>query len=599
MYLFRSIQKNISFIAMPFCFLKSNLLLFLVFLYVCLPVIAQEKEEETIQTERVIVVKPYTPTISDAFKVKATPVLEDSIVQNKKEITYSIFSVPVASTFTPAKGKAENIDPPKKIPLFDNYATLGVGNYTSALAEFYSNFQVSRTDNIGVYLHHNSSQGGIDDVRLDDKFYNTFLDANYTSRTKDFTYGFEAGVEHQLYNWYGLPDIPVVSNEELSMIDPQQNYFGAKLGGKFIFEDLIFKNVKLDYRYFGDALSSRENRFIANSTLAFELEATRITTDVHIDFLKGNFERELQTGIENNYQILNLGVQPSFQIVKDDLSLDIGAEVVYSVDSQREENNLYFYPKVTASYRLINDLFIGYGGLEGGLYQNSYRDAVQTNPFVSPDLVLTPTHQQLEAYVGIKGKISDIISYNVRGSFQTEEDKPLFIHNIENRGSSIRNREGFDYGNSFSYRYDDIQTVSAYAELNFDINRKFKLGVTGDFYSYETDNEEKAWNLPEIKISISSNYQINEQWSAGAQLFYVGERFEVDNTINFNNNEPQPFVTIDSYLDANLNIGYRINEQWSVFAKGNNLLGNMYERWLHYPVQGIQVLGGVTYKFNW
>ncbi|MFC5048719.1 hypothetical protein [Aquimarina hainanensis] len=58
-------------------------------------------------------------------------------------------------------------------------------NYTSVLAEFYSNFQLNRSDNMGVYLHHNSSQGGIDDLVLDDKFYNTFLDLNYTSRTRD------------------------------------------------------------------------------------------------------------------------------------------------------------------------------------------------------------------------------------------------------------------------------------------------------------------------------------------------------------------------------------------------------------------------------
>lgn len=582
---------------------KSFIMITLIFLWTGFQnLYTQEKsdEKESIQTERVVVVKAYTPEISDAFKVKATPVLEDSIIKNRKEITYSIFSVPVASTFTPAKGKAENIDPPEKIPLFDNYATLGVGNYTSVLAEFYSNFQLSRTDNVGVYLHHNSSQGGIDEVRLNDKFYNTFLDANYTSRTRDFTYGFEAGIEHQLYNWYGLPDIPVFTDEEIAMIDPQQNYYGAKLGGKFVFEDLYFKNVAVDYRYFTDALSSKENHFTASPTLKFELGATKVNTEILIDFLKGNFEKELVPGVTNDYQILNMGFQPSFLVLKDDLTLEIGAEVVYSVDSQREENNLYFYPQVTASYRLLNENLIGYGGLEGGLQQNTYRDAVQLNPYVSPDLVIAPTHQQFDAYIGVKGKISDIISYNLRGSYETKEDQPLFTHNLASEDVATDVPvEGYEYGNSFSYRYDDLQIASVFGELNFDINRKFKLSTTAEFFSYETNVEEKPWNLPEIKVSLFSDYQINKQWSAGVQLFYVGERFEVDNTIVVENTEPQPFVTLDSFFDANVNIGYRINDQWSVFAKGNNLVSGTYERWLHYPVQGIQVLGGVTYKFDW
>ena len=51
-------------------------------------------------------VKPYTPTISDAFKVKEVPTLDDEETLTKKEIKYNIFSFPVASTFTPAKGKA-------------------------------------------------------------------------------------------------------------------------------------------------------------------------------------------------------------------------------------------------------------------------------------------------------------------------------------------------------------------------------------------------------------------------------------------------------------------------------------------------------------
>ena len=45
-----------------------------------------QEEEDTIGTEVVNVVKPYTPTISDAFKVKEMPVLNDSVSNTKKEV---------------------------------------------------------------------------------------------------------------------------------------------------------------------------------------------------------------------------------------------------------------------------------------------------------------------------------------------------------------------------------------------------------------------------------------------------------------------------------------------------------------------------------
>jgi hypothetical protein len=69
-----------------------------------------QKKDDNIGTEVVNVVKPYTPTISDAFKVKETPTLDDDDTTKKENIQYTIFSFPVASTFTPSKGKAANVD---------------------------------------------------------------------------------------------------------------------------------------------------------------------------------------------------------------------------------------------------------------------------------------------------------------------------------------------------------------------------------------------------------------------------------------------------------------------------------------------------------
>ncbi len=575
----------------------KKVLFFLLLVGANLGVTAQEKENENIETEKVVIVKAYTPTISDAFKIKSTPVLNDSITQKKKQIRYSIFSVPVASTYTPAKGRAANIDRPKPVKIYDNYATLGFGNFTSVLAEFYSNFQLNRSDNLGLYLHHNSSQGGIDEVLLDDKFYNTFLDLNYTSRTRDLTYGLELGLEHQLYNWYGLPEIPALSQTELDAIDPQQNYFGVKLGGKLLFEDLYFKEASLNYRFFGDALSSSEHHIVTKPTFEFEIGDELITTNFILDYLNGNFDRDLDIALQipNQYSILNLGVNPSLVILRDNLTINLGAAVYYSMDLENSDNDFFIYPKVTASYRLVDEAVIAYGGLDGTLQQNTYRDAVQTNPFVSPTLVITPTHNQYDAFVGLKGKISDVVSYNFRGSYISEDDKPLFVNNLR----PVLQLEGYDYGNSFSYRYDNIKSLVGYGELNFEINKKFKLGATVEYFDYDTEDEQEAWNLPEVKASAQVDYQINKEWFFGAQLFYVGERTDIDNTVLTVPALPEATVILDSYFDANVNLGYRLNDQLLFFVKGNNLAGENYERWTNFPVQGIQFLGGVTYKFDY
>ncbi len=50
-----------------------------------------QKKDDNIGTEVVNVVKPYSPSISDAFKVKETPTLDDEETARKENIQYNIF----------------------------------------------------------------------------------------------------------------------------------------------------------------------------------------------------------------------------------------------------------------------------------------------------------------------------------------------------------------------------------------------------------------------------------------------------------------------------------------------------------------------------
>ena len=144
---------------------------------------AQKKEQ--IGTETVNVVKPYTPKISDAFKVKEIPELNEEANAKKETIKYTIFSFPVASTFTPSKGKAEGVEKEKPTQLFKNYATFGVGNYGTFIGELFVNHDLNNTDYVGGMFRHHSSEGGIKNVALENRFFDTSLDLMYGSNQKD------------------------------------------------------------------------------------------------------------------------------------------------------------------------------------------------------------------------------------------------------------------------------------------------------------------------------------------------------------------------------------------------------------------------------
>ena len=557
------------------------------------------QEKENLGTEVVNIVKPYSPTISDAFKVKETPILNDSTNAEKKEVNYSIFSVPVASTFTPAKGKATSVEKVKPIKLYDNYASLGFGNYTNVLAEFYSNFEISRTDNFGLYLKHNSSQGGIDDIRLEDKFYDTKLEGNYTSRQKDMTYQVKAGVEHQLYNWYGLSFLfDNASDELINSIDPKHSYFSGFVGGSLTVEDSYFEKVTTNVKYLSDSFSSSELNISILPEFSFPVTDYTINVGVDLDYLTGKFDKDYYDISDIKYSFLNVGVIPSFDYVNDDLSVSVGVAGYISLDSENSETNLYVYPKVNASYRLMDELLIVYGGVDGELTQNSYYNFKEENPFVSPTMYIMPTNQQYNGFAGIKGKLTNTLAYNLRTSYGKEDDKALFVMNPSKE--MIPGLEGYEYGNSFQIAYDELTTLSVFGELNLEISDNFSMGISATFNSFDTKNQPEAWNLPTLEASLFSNFNISKKLYGGVSLFYVGERKD------FLVGEVGPFslpyaeiVTLDAYIDANAHLGYRFNDQLSFFIKGANLFGDNYQKWMNYPVQGIQVLGGASYKFDW
>ena len=569
----------------------------LLLIFLSLPFISIAQEKENLGTEVVNIVKPYSPTISDAFKVKETPILNDSTNTEKKEVNYSIFSVPVASTFTPAKGKATSVEKAKPIKLYDNYASLGFGNYTNILAEFYSNFEVSRTDNFGLYLKHNSSQGGIDGIRLEDKFYDTKLEGNYTSRQKELSYQIKAGVEHQMYNWYGLSSLFDNATDVLiNSIDSKHSFFSGFAGGSLSLEDFYFKSATANIRYLSDSFSSSEINFSILPEFSFPITDYTINVDVDLDYLSGKFDKDYYDVSDIKYSFLNVGVIPSFDYVTEDLSVSIGFAGYVSLDSENSDTNLYIYPKVKASYRLMDELLIVYGGVDGGLTQNSYYSFKEDNPFVSPTMYIMPTNQQYNGFAGIKGKLTNTLAYNLRTSYGREEDKALFVKNPTKQ--FITGLEGYEYGNSFAVAYDDVTTLSVFGELNLEISDNFSLGINGTFNSYDTSKQPEAWNLPELEATLFSNFNITKKIYGGVSLFYVGERKDLIYNPMFPTFAPTK-VTLDSYIDANVNLGYHFNNQLSFFIKGANLFGDNYQKWMNYPVQGIQVLGGASYKFDW
>ncbi|WP_413998968.1 TonB-dependent receptor [Flavobacterium sp. W1B] len=559
-----------------------------------------QKKDENIGSEVVNVVKPYTPTISDAFKVPETPVLDDAGNAKKETIKYSIFSFPVASTFTPSKGKAEGVDKTKQAHLYNNYATLGFGNYGTLNAELFVNHELNNYDYVGGMFRHLSSQGGISGVELDDPFYNTLLDLTYGSNYKDMSWNVDLGVQNQIYNWYGIPEgfgntlIPSERAILVNGINPQHSYTTISLGSKIDFNEGILNEAILKFSHFTDNFGSAENRFFIKPSLQLAIMEESIKTNIIVDYVGGSFDKNYMNNIQPlKYGYTNFGIAPSFVMQKDDWTLNLGASVFYSLDTENSNNSLFVYPNINASYKVVGDLMIFYAGAEGSLEQNSYQDFVNGNSFLSPTLNITPTDKQYDIFAGLKGKLANNVSYNIRGSYINERNKALYKSNDYNENSS---NQDYEFGNSMQVVYDDMRTLSFSGDLKADFSDNVTFGISGTFNSFTNDFQSEAWNLPTIKLNSNIDFNITKKWYAGAAVFYVGDRKDLKTKTDIVAN--YTVTTLDSYFDVNAHLGYKYSDRLTGFLRANNITNQAYQKWLNYPVQGFQIVVGANYKFD-
>lgn len=560
-----------------------------------------QKKNTNIGSEEVNIVKPYTPTVSDASKIQESPVLDDEGNAKKETIKYSIFSFPVASTFTPAKGKAESVEKEAKEKFYNNYATIAGGNYGHLNAELFVNQDLENNDYVGGMFRHFSSQGGINNVTLDNWLYDTALDAFYGANYDKMSWNIDLGYQNQVYNWYGLPmdfgsSLSTTDrNTLIGNVDSKHSYNGISLGGKMQFYEGAFKELSLKYKHFSDSFDSSENRFYIKPSLRFDVSDQFVKTDIIVDYVGGSFAKNYEnTNTEKlKYGFTNIGIAPSLNLQENGWDVNLGVKLFYSMDREGSDNRFLIYPNINVSYPVVEDLMIFYAGAEGNLEQNSYSDFVSENPFLSPALGVSPTDKQYDIFAGLKGKLASSVSYNLRGSYVNERNKALYRSNdyTENEAN-----EDYAFGNSFQVIYDDVRTFRFSGDLKADFSQNVSFGIGGTLSSYKNSVEQEAWNLPTVEVNSSLDFNITPKWYAGAKVFYVGERKDIQSNTDLVS-EGTP-VKLGSYFDLNSHVGYKYNSQLTGFLKLNNMTNKSYQKWMNYPVLGFQVLVGVNYKFD-
>lgn len=526
-----------------------------------------QNSDPIIKTEKINIIKPYKPTLSDAFKISFPPKLELMAETTLAQITYKINTKELKNTYSPGILKPATMKTEPIAKLYRSYVKAGFGLYRTPVLEVYYNNLRSRTYSVGAFAKHNSSKGQINNSQ----FSNNEIGINSKKFFNKHTLSAEANYSRDVIHFYGL-------DPELKMYGfPQKQSFNnfsiqTDLADNFSQKAPFNYNVGLKYSYLFDAFNSKESMLSFNTQFKKHINTdTVITLDIYGDFGQYTYQN---TNKFDNYFIC---VSPKHSIIRPKWKLNLGANMVTEQDTI---DDFHFYPDVNLSYSFMENYMIMYGGIGGNSDRNSLRKFTTLNPYLTESLLILHTNNKLILFTGIKGAISSASTFDVSLTYKDIENLPLFVNDTLSPQK-----------NKFKIIYDDGALLNFHAELGYQKSEKLKLLLSGDYNQFALVNELQQWHLPFMKLSLLATYNIDNK------IFISSECFAVDKVYVPVYTPSLSAKKLNGFADLNFSFEYKYSKSFSVFLDLRNVLNKQYYLFDNYQTHGFSILGGLTYSF--
>ncbi len=547
----------------------KNLIPALILLCYLMPVLmhAQEKIERQVE-----VIKPYEPSVSDAFKISVLPRITDTI-RVLPVFQYSIFPTPLTSDYkvepiAPARMSAEAL--PK---LYNSHLRMGVGSYISPFGELSINTVRNKDYTAGLWLKHHSSHGTMkleNGVKTFPAFNDNEAMAYGTRFFNHVALAANAGIKSNGFHYYGIsPELDTALNKR----NISQNFLNFHTGLKLYSFDTdssrLNFNAGINYSYFRDKSNTVENSIKITAGAHKFLRNEIVGTDLALDY----HTNAVQKDSFNTVLTLNPW------ITKSTSDWHVYAGLVLAYDKLGENGKAYFYPKASLQFNVVENYLIPYVGVDGNLQVNNYSTTAYNNFFILPGLFVKNTSNKLNLYGGIKGNLGTYTSFNLKAGYSVFENMHLFVNDTVN---VLRNQ--------FFVLYDDVEIIRYYGEIATRALPKLDFMLKANISKYSMSREEKAWHMPNFDLTLSARYNLRDKIIISSDLFAIGKRYakSFDPAVEM--------IELKNIVDVNLGIEYRYTKILSGFVKFNNMGAARYYRWNQYPAHRFNLIAGFTYS---
>ena len=565
-----------------------------VFLLTGLQIWAQQGENIIIYTITNQQVEPASrilehPKIIDS--VKATPVKDYPLLFFQAETKILLDTIEAATVETTEK----------LAKLYPFYVKAGIGSVIMPLGEIYYASDRSRNLNYGAHLKHLSSFGDIKDrskvVYAPAQYDRTAANAYFGLNERNYQFKLDANYLNNGFHYYGIPDATIAADsiaQRFQLMKGSSSY--QLLRGDSARLNLA---VEADYQHFmtlptdsTKVWRSKEDHFDIKTRGWYNYKNEHFYADLglrHNNFKRGILDSVYtigDTGFVVSNSIIDFKPGVWTQALSDRLKVELG--VTITADIWANGTDFFVYPNAEFKYAMFNNIFIPYIGLKGGLKQNTLQGLTQVNPFIRTNIELRNEHNPYDIYGGFKGSLSKTLSFNVGVHFMHIENKALFVTDTT-----------VIYNNYLTVIYDTLNQTTFEGSMTYQAGEKLKIDVLGRYNLYQLYHNAFAWNLPTLQFTARGAYQLYDKFYAQLDAnIETGRKALVrSGTLDAEVEGTQTYVDLGTIVDVNLGLEYRYTPRVSLFLQANNLAAQRYSRWYSYPVQPIQVIGGITARF--
>ncbi|NOY50052.1 MAG: TonB-dependent receptor [Chlorobi bacterium] len=544
---------------------------------------AQQNKNEK-HNEQVTIVGSYDPSINDAFKINSKP----KIIEPEIQQTEFNFQLPDTRQTTSIKLnpiKAVTLRSGSKSVKYDNFLKAGFGSRISPYIDFYHSKTEKGNYSFNANLYHYSSFKNIKDYSASpmsnthakvgyQKFMNNHildLGLNYGMKTNRF-YGYVPS------DWGGI-DIPE------SELRQMFNLIKANVGvsSNYKRKSKLHHDINLSAYYYFDLYKTSE----MNANVSFDLHQGFDVVDM-LDYqnlgLKGGFQFYGNNDSLNNTSEFYVNAVPYFTANYGVFNFNAGLNFGIKNDSS---TSFHFWPEIEVQMNVVPGSFTIFAGIDGKLQKQSFYDLTTENPYLSPVAELRWLKEKFNVFGGFKLSIAQNAGFQLKTGWKTFEDMAFFVNTGDYTLPSL-----FPLGplNKFFTVYDNGSRFYTEASISVRAGKNFKLNIGGEYNAYNLDSLNKAYHKPLTKAFVGGSYLFGEKAKVSAELIFNGKRYARDIY-------KLADIELDPYIDLNAEFEYRVDENLAVFINGTNLLNNNYLQFYSYPVQGFQIMAGITYRF--